>query len=125
MAGTSASTNNAPGSEPVISDEADRALRLIIMIGLPLTLALCFLIPLGTIYLGALFPKNHFIAGQQSPLAILSYFVWMVPAYFLFAKVYKMRLEFGRKYVGEERWKLERGRLRARLIRSIRAEILR
>jgi hypothetical protein len=104
MASTPTSTDSNPRRLIDISEEADKALRPWVMVGLPLTLALCFLIPMGVIWLGALFPHNPMIAGQHSLLSMLSYFVWMIPAYWLFSKIYQKRLDFGRKYVAEKKW---------------------
>jgi hypothetical protein len=97
-------TNQKTPVAPLISEEADRAIGKVVMVGLPLTIAASFLIPVSVVYLSLKFPHNP-LFGQQSPLYYLSMLLWMVPAYVVFSKVYKMRLEFGRKYVGDKMWK--------------------
>jgi hypothetical protein len=75
------------------------------MFGLPIAIACSFLLPVGAAYLTALFPHNHMMSGFFGIPILVGAVLWMVPMYYIFTKVYNIRLEYGRKYVDEKKWK--------------------
>jgi hypothetical protein len=94
----------APPPKPIINPEADRAIFKVMVKWGMLTFCLAVLLPIGYITLQGTHPHNR-LFGIHSPLQFVFAGIWIIIYQFGASKVANLRLDYGRTYFNEKRWK--------------------
>lgn len=91
-------------STPVINEDADRRLgRIILRFGIPVVI-LALLMPFGMSFFNMNIPQNHFYKYHKS-LDLLSLLIILIPFFIGINRLFAARLQMGRDFVAERRWR--------------------
>ena len=93
-----------PAPAPVISAEADKAIFSVMKRYAMLVFTTGVIAPIvcGVVYMTH---RSNHLLGPNGLLFYVSASVWLIPFYFGQNKVAEMRLEYGRRYAEEHKWK--------------------